>query len=193
MPVIALPRIRFEFKERKAAAAAAFLLERAGGRMPYFKLIKLLYLCDRESLIEHGRPITGDTFVAMPHGCALSEVYALAIERGESKGPWREAITRSGRYHLKLVGEKADLSPLSDGEVAILERAADYFHSVSQWRIADMMHDSRLFPEWRDPERSSFEIDLEELLELNGKSLEEIEEIRQASKEHRYFDRLFGT
>ena len=49
--------MEFFFDERKAAQAASVLLERHGGSMPYIKLIKLLYLADREALIESGLPI----------------------------------------------------------------------------------------------------------------------------------------
>ncbi|MGE0134681.1 MAG: hypothetical protein AB7L91_10365 [Dehalococcoidia bacterium] len=48
--------MQFVFDERRAAQAAAQLLELRGGRMPYMKLIKLLYWADRESLIETGTP-----------------------------------------------------------------------------------------------------------------------------------------
>ena len=51
--------MEFFFDERRAAQAASLLLERRAGRMPYIKLIKLLYLADREALIETGRPDHG--------------------------------------------------------------------------------------------------------------------------------------
>jgi hypothetical protein len=38
------------FDEKKATEVAAFLLKMRGGKMSYLKLIKLLYLADRESL-----------------------------------------------------------------------------------------------------------------------------------------------
>lgn len=60
------------FDERKAAQAAAFLLHKAGGRLPLLKLMKLLYLSERESLQKYGDTITGDTFVSMPNGPVLS-------------------------------------------------------------------------------------------------------------------------
>ena len=46
------------FNEAKATQAAARLLFLRGGTMSYVKLIKLLYLADREALIRWGRPVT---------------------------------------------------------------------------------------------------------------------------------------
>ena len=56
----ALGGIRLTFNEAKAAAAAAVLLRHSGGRMPYMRLIELLYLADRESLDRTGEPIVGE-------------------------------------------------------------------------------------------------------------------------------------
>jgi hypothetical protein len=56
------------FDERKATEAAAYLLRLRGGRMSYLKLIKLLYLADREALSRWGFSVTNDRHVSMPHG-----------------------------------------------------------------------------------------------------------------------------
>ena len=69
--------MEFFFDERKAAQAASVLLDRHEGRMPYIKLLKLLYLADREALIETGLPITGDRFVSLKFGPVLSRVLDL--------------------------------------------------------------------------------------------------------------------
>jgi hypothetical protein len=47
--------LRFNDPEKATEAAAKFLKLR-GGRMSYLKLIKLLYLLDREALLRWGRP-----------------------------------------------------------------------------------------------------------------------------------------
>lgn len=39
--------------------------------MSYLRMLKLLYLADRESLKETGHTITGDRVVAMEHGPVL--------------------------------------------------------------------------------------------------------------------------
>lgn len=49
-----MPIFGYRFDEMKATQAAALFLELAGGRENYTKLIKLLYLLDREALIRQG-------------------------------------------------------------------------------------------------------------------------------------------
>ena len=41
--------MHLQFDEAKATQAAAFFLQLRGGQMHYIKLIKLLYLADREA------------------------------------------------------------------------------------------------------------------------------------------------
>lgn len=64
--------MRTRYREEKATEAAARLLKLRGGAMSHMKLIKLLYLLDREAYVRWGRPVTYDTYVSMPHGPVLS-------------------------------------------------------------------------------------------------------------------------
>ena len=93
--------MEFIFDERKTSEAASVLLERHGGAMPY---IKLLYLADREALIETGVPITGDRFVSMRFGPVLSRVLDLIKEPDHGEDSiWHSYIARRG-YDAVLVG-----------------------------------------------------------------------------------------
>ena len=68
----------FQFGTRKIVEAAAVLLRSSQhGRMGRLRLLKLLYIADRESLRETGRPIVGTKLVAMDLGPVHSEVYDL--------------------------------------------------------------------------------------------------------------------
>ena len=58
------------FNERRATEAAARFLKLRGGRMSYLKLIKLLYLLDREALLRWGRPV--ERFVRDHPGTTLA-------------------------------------------------------------------------------------------------------------------------
>jgi len=48
--------------------------------MSYLKLIKLLYLLDREALLRGGRPVTTDRYVSMANGPVVSRIYELIRE-----------------------------------------------------------------------------------------------------------------
>ena len=67
-----------QFSVERTAQAAAVLLRRADGhRMPYIRLLKLLYVADRESVRGTGFPITGDDPCAMRRGPVLSITHDL--------------------------------------------------------------------------------------------------------------------
>jgi uncharacterized phage-associated protein len=53
--------------------------------MAYIKLIKLLYLADREALLRWGRPITTDRHVSMPKGPVVSQIYDLITRRARAR------------------------------------------------------------------------------------------------------------
>src|ERR1700712_384885 len=93
------------FNEAKATQAAARLLRNRGGRMSYMKLIKLLYLADREALARWGRPITTDSYVSMKHGPVLSGVLNL-ITDGEDPAAgqtfWSRHISEPEHFEVSL-------------------------------------------------------------------------------------------
>ncbi|MGH9534235.1 MAG: Panacea domain-containing protein [Terriglobales bacterium] len=185
-PPAAWAPIRFEFSEAKAAEAAGVLLGKPGRQMPYMRLIKLMYLADRESLHRFGRPIVGGHYVAMKLGPVLSEV--LDAIKCERPGAWRDAVERSG-YDAGL---KAQPEPrlLSKAEISVLEETADLFRRLDQWALSGLAHG---LPEWRDPGASAVEIAPEEILAVLQKSEEEIEEIREDAVEIAHFNRLFSA
>lgn len=184
--------IRFDFDERKATAAASFVLQLAGGGMEYLRLIKLLYYADRESLDALGRPITGDRYVSMRHGPVLSQIYNLvkrAIFGLKIQGPWAEHIEGDGRYGVRLKKEP-ERGALSEVELEILQEVFTRYRDRDPWRLRDESHD---LLEWEDAGDSSKEIPIEEILQVLGKSEAEIEEIRQRAAEKVHFDRIFGA
>ncbi len=165
--------MRFVFDERKAAEAAALLLERHGGTMAYIKLIKLLYLADRQALIQTGRTITGDRMVSMDHGPVLSQVYDCHKSGLAEGGPWQEYISPPSNYDVTLLASPK-LRALSPYEVELVENVFKQFGHLRKWDLVDYMH---TLPEWENPHGSALPIDARVILREAGKSDEEIEHI----------------
>ena len=155
--------------------------------MPYIRLLKLLYLADRESWLKYNRPITGDEYVSMPHGPVLSNTLDL-MKRENHEGPWESAITKSG-YDVALRGE-VDCGPLSEAEIEILKDAYDLFEWMDQWKLRDYTH---TLPEWEDPDGSSKPLYVETILTVLGKSDEEIDAARQEALDNAHLEELLGA
>src|SRR5437879_4780475 len=92
----------FRFNLNKTIQAAAVLLEREPGeRMNYMRLLKLLYLADRESLKDRGRPICGSPAFAMERGPVLGTVLDLIKGLDPDSDRWAEFI-RKDHYDVEL-------------------------------------------------------------------------------------------
>lgn len=165
--------MKFVFDERKTAEAAAYLLRLRGGRMPYMKLIKLLYLADRESLVETGYPITGDIQLSMNFGPVLSHVLD-AIHYGSPV--WNEYVSVPDGYDVSLVSTAHDvaLDELSPYDRAMLGRVNDTVGSLDQWALVRYTHQ---LPEWENPNGGAVPIDPRIVLQEAGRSDREIQEV----------------
>lgn len=178
----------FHFRFQKAIQAAAFLLQRQRGEMNYMRLLKLLYIADRESLKETGYPITGDHVIAMPRGPVLNHVYDLIRGRHPRTGQWDEFLRRD-HYNLILVKDPGK-GGLSDYEVRKLEEIADRYAPYDEW---DMVNISHQLPEWQknDPGTSSRPISVEDILAAVGRD-KDAASIAQDEADQAAYDRLFG-
>ncbi|MBI1852913.1 MAG: SocA family protein [Planctomycetes bacterium] len=183
-------RITFRFDERKAVAAAAYLLKLADGEMPYLRLMKLLYIAERESLRRFNRPICGDRYVAMAHGPVLSKTLDLIrADEPLAGSTWSNHFQKTEHHNLRLIDDPG-VGPLSEADLQVLREAHKLCQDVDVWKLRDLTH---LLPEWKDPGKSSKPIPVEEILRHLNKTEEEIEEVRQQSAEDVYFDGLFGA
>lgn len=167
------------FDERRAAEAAAFLLFRAGGRLPLIKLVKLMYLAERLSLQRYGEPLTGDRLVAMTHGPVLSMTYDHINGALPSvEGGWETWIAdRAGhvvalRDASKIRSPEQDLLRLSDSDVEVLGEVWEQFGHWDRWDLVKYTH-SDACPEWEDPDGSSRPISYESLFTKLGYTAEQ--------------------
>lgn len=177
-----LKSMRFPFNQRKAAQAAAYLLAKHGDQLDYLKLIKLLYLADRESLIKRGRPITGARMVSMPYGPVLSEVLNLINlgQRYEEECPWLEYISAPEKYAVRRINPDNDFNQLAEHECRILDEIDAVFGKMNKWSLVDWTHE---LPEWQDPRGSSLPIDPADILRAEGRSEVDIQRIAQKAAE----------
>jgi uncharacterized phage-associated protein len=160
------------FEAEKVTEAAAFLLGLRGGRMHYIKLLKLLYIADREALGEWGIPISHDNYVSMDNGPVLSQTYNLVKDGGRV---WSEFISAPfDDYEIQLTATQPKRKKLSLAEENILQRVFERYGHMNRWDLVDLVHK---FPEWHDPQGSSLRIEIEEILEALKTSPESIKAI----------------
>lgn len=179
--------IRFVFQEKKATQAAGHLIKAHNGTMSYMKLIKLLYLADRKSLIESGAPITGDKTVSMTHGPVLSMVLNLITWEMKESGYWRQNISEPENFTVSLINSTLENDELSKYELGVLDEINSKFGHLNRWQIVDLTHE---LPEWEDPNGSSYPIPPEKILQVANIPPDEIRRISERAEEVRFMDSL---
>src|SRR5262245_17932827 len=131
--------MHFCFDPKKAMQATAALLRMEETRqMPYLRLLKLLYIADRESIRETGRPITGDQAVAMEHGPVPEGVYKLVKGKHYNWPSWARHFLTSG-YWIKLIRD-VGVGALSQYELEKLHEVAERYAAKDGFEIAEEAH-----------------------------------------------------
>lgn len=180
------------FNPLKVAQAAAVLLKtEQGRRMSRLRLLKLLYIADRESLAERARPITGDKPVAMDHGPVLSHTYNLIKGQDFHSPQWDQFLQQAGSRDVQMVADPG-VGKLTRYEIGKLQEVAARFKDANDWDIAEYTH---TFEEWaknRPGERSRNEIPLEDLLTATGRA-EARDELLATARAESAFTRLISS
>lgn len=183
------------FDETKLAQAAAYLVSKRNGRMSHLKLIKLLYLADREALRRFESPITGDNYVAMPHGPVLSRTLDLmngfVQSNPEGWAGWLSDVQNHEVNTNRPVNREV-LDHLSDAEVSVLDDIFARYGHMNRWALRDLTHDPEQVPEWHDPKGTSRPIHLGRVLEAVGKPRDLAQKIREELEAKQALDDLFA-
>lgn len=184
------------FQQTKVAQAAAWFLAQSSGEMTILKLMKLLYLADRQALQDLDRTITGDRMVSMPHGPVLSQTLELANGQITSvPGGWDSWIQDRADRNIALrqgvEANRSALNCLSDAEFEMLEKVQQKFGSWSAIQLRDYTH--RSCAEWRDPNGSSVSIKSTAVLMAVGKTAEQARAISERIKRDREVSAIFAS
>lgn len=172
---------------KRAAQAAALFLLKAGGTMPRVKLMKLLYLADRESYRVHGAPITRDRMVSTPQGPVLSGVYDLMTGK-RAAADWLAYVGPLRDKTLELapgVTEETPMGSLSKANRSVIDDVWRRLGGAGSKEIAKATH---AFGEWEDPRGSSKPIERYALLTKGlGMASEEVQALVEEEEDE---DRL---
>lgn len=181
-----MSQLAFKFDELRTVQACAILMKPTVGPENYTKLLKLLYLADRRSILETGGPITGSSMVSMANGPVLSEVYDCI--KGEPSGSiWDAHIARIGHYNVALLKNPGD-SELSDYDVMVLQGLAEKHRRDNYSRMITIVHG---LPEWRHPKPAKVAtLRPTDILLAEGESPEVISAIAKQAAYHQAVDGL---
>ncbi len=186
-------KLAMNFREDKATALAVYFLRQADDGIEYLKLLKLMYLAERNAILKRGVSITGDSVFSMKCGPVMSATYDLIKGNWDwinfDHETWQKSISHPSKY---VLGLKEDFeleveNVLSEFEIDIAQSIWAEFKDTDQWEIVEWMH--KTFPEWQDTQ-SRIPIYFEDILEALDLDDNEIDERIELQSQLSAFERL---
>lgn len=174
------------FIPEKVLQEIAYLLSLNDNRMNVLKLMKELYLADRLSIAERDSSISGDNFVSMPHGPALSTTLNLLTSLPYNV--WSEVLDKSAAKFFFDVQLRKSISfdRLSKKDKSYIENISEEYKNTDDIGF-DLERYTHTLPEWIDPQGSSKKIRFSAIMKALGKTDEEIAE---AKSEYEHLEEL---
>lgn len=181
------------YKETAVMQAIAYLLSLNGNKMNKLKLMKELYIADREFIKDFGFSISGDEYFSLKHGPILSFTLNILdeLEEGsvgdEGDSPWKEIFSFQQEKYYKdiILNKEIDFNYLSEAEKDCLKKVADKYKDYTAWQLVDETHD---FPEWKSQDTGRDKIKLIDIFKAVGKTDKEIEDFLTNQKEIESFE-----
>ena len=130
-------QIQFKFQPEKAVAVMGYILARLGPT-DRVKLMKIIYLADREHFIRTGIPITGDRQCAMDYGPVPSQCLNLL---GDASPLPRDYVFRYLHLNFRVeLREPPAFDLLSDSERAVLDDVTTRNGPTDVWKLVRETH-----------------------------------------------------
>jgi hypothetical protein len=178
--------VNFRNQAKKSTQAVARLIEKSGGPIDYLRLVKLIYLADRESIISRGVPIVGGRYHSMKKGPTISEIMDFVGTRGAPD--WKKTISPRFGNELRLLSVP-DYGAISKSEMEILDRTvAEHLNKTTE-ELVEWCHKN--CPEYEDVSSGQRKpIAVESILKGARKSAKQIQKLVQEAKEVEEMDEL---
>ncbi len=182
-----------KYSEKKASQIAAYFIFLEGEQIGILKLMKLMYLAERESLHRYGEPITGDNFYSMDHGPVLSITLNHMNNFVDSEEDGWESWISDRENHMLSLRIDEDPTPkllqLCDADLEVLDIVYGKFGNYSGPQLRNYTHEK--CAEWEDPNSSSIPIPYSRVLKCVGHDPDVAMEIDQKIAEQRRLEDVF--
>ncbi|MDZ4724252.1 MAG: Panacea domain-containing protein [candidate division Zixibacteria bacterium] len=145
-------KIRFTFDEDKFYAVMLILAKKTS-RLDALKAAKLLYLADRDHLRAHGKPILGDSYVAMEYGPVPSLSYDILknIRSGIVTNALLRVERQSGhQYPVFVAIVEPELDYLSQTEMESIDKIIDEYGNNLGTDLVNITHKHKTWTESKE-------------------------------------------
>jgi hypothetical protein len=171
--------MNFPVNDRKATDAVARLLEKSGGAADYLRVVKLVYLADRDSIIRRGIPIVGGRYYSMRCGPTVGEVMNFANLEQNASGWTDHILPRQGT--LLQLKQPPAYGSLSQAELDILDGVVEEHASRSTAGLVKWCH--QYCHEYEHVYWGRRKIEVESILRAGGKTADRIHRVVKEAEE----------
>jgi hypothetical protein len=162
-----------KFDEREATQIACRIVEKYGGHIDYYRLVKLLYVVERRAWQELKCPAMGGTYFSLPKGPIISEA-VNACKQQDDFPFWAEHLCKQPRGSgscVKLL-KPSGRDEISDALLQLVDAVISETRSWDNKKLAAYVHQ---FKEFENPgEGKRKEIPASRIVAVGGLSQEEI-------------------
>jgi uncharacterized phage-associated protein len=136
--------IKMTFNTTKAINAILYISEQLT-RKDFHKIFKILYFADREHLINYGRTITGDRYIAMHDGPVPSNIYDI-FKSVRGDGFFKDNGTFSQYFSVTnwdiiTPQKETDINELSKTDLRFIDDSIAKYGNLSWDEIREKSHD----------------------------------------------------
>jgi len=152
------------------------------------KLVKLVYLLDRESIARRGVPVVGGVYLSMRNGPVTSEILDL-INAGSlwhCDTNWAQFISDRQNHEI-ILSRDPGVQHLSVFELELIAQLFGQFEKADQWAISEWCHEH--CGEWLPLDKGTEPISLAELALEVGQP---VEEVLENATERNFLAEVFG-
>lgn len=155
--------LTFSFDFEATKAALLYLASKSLPQFDKYRAVKLLFLADREHLLRFGRPITGDSYNALPYGptpskvlCLLDGLEKVALEGDEPASDEVAELAKSlavvqDEYSTYRAINQPDLEALSKSDIRVLDHVVEEHGRKSFNDLKTLTHNMKAYTKvWRN-------------------------------------------
>ena len=155
--------LRFLFNEKRGLEALVYIATKWPG-VTVLVFSKILFFAEKKHMNEYGRPIVGDSFVAMHAGPVPSALYDFIkgkLDLASDPQAILAALNVGKEYGRPLKARREpDTALFAPSDIECLDAAIDFCRDKAPFSLSDQTH---LDPAWAKAERNG-EIDYADML-----------------------------
>ena len=184
------------YNDKKAVQAAAIFTQLEGGTIDKYKLCKLLYYLERQTILTTGQPLFQSELFSVPLGPISSEVndginsvspspkFKVIYDEDQFEN-WIDHFYKISTKKLGLLNDPGD-DMLSEADIELIKEISEKFSGWGFKQLKEFFHG---LPEHTETD-SRIPIPIEKILREEGISEEEIQELIE---EYQYYVNLISA